>query len=95
MIHALRLRPEAETDLRAAHQWYEGRRAGLGDEFLVEIDRSLTRIQATPVFYSETHKNVRRALVQRFPYGIFYLIEAETVVVLAVLHQARSPELWP
>lgn len=90
-----RLRPEAEADLREASEWYDGRKVGLGNEFLAEVERSLTLIQENPRLCSEIHRNVRRALLRRFPYGLFYLLEAETVVVLAVLHQARSPDLCP
>jgi len=38
---------------------------------------------------------VRRAIVSRFPFSIFYLIEPRRVVVLRVLHTARDPKLWP
>jgi toxin ParE1/3/4 len=48
MSLGLRLRPEAEADLREASLWYDGRRVGLGDEFLIEIERSLTLIQENP-----------------------------------------------
>jgi plasmid stabilization system protein ParE len=95
MSLGLRLRPEAEADLREASEWYDGRRAGLGGEFLAEVERSLTLIQESPNLFAEVHKNVRRALVKRFPYGVFYLAQPDGVIVLAVLHQARSPELWP
>ena len=95
MSLGLRLRPEAEADLREASEWYDGRRAGLGGEFLAEVERSLMLIQESPSLFAEVHKNVRRALVKRFPYGVFYLTQPGGVIVLAVLHQARSPELWP
>lgn len=95
MTVGLRIRPEAEADLREASGWYEGRRARLGDEFLLEAERCLPLIQENPRLFAELHRSVRRALLKRFPYGIFYVLEQETAIVLAVLHQARSPELWP
>ena len=95
MSLGLRLRPEAEADLQEASGWYDDQKDGLGDEFLAEVERSLALIQDNPRLHAEIHKNVRRALLRRFPYGLFYLIEAEAVVVLAVLHHSRSPNLWP
>jgi toxin ParE1/3/4 len=95
MSVGLRIRPEAEADLLEASGWYEGRRAGLGDEFLLEADRCLTLIQENPRLCAEIHRSVRRALLKRFPYGVFYILEQDTAIVLAVLHQTRSPELWP
>jgi len=95
MSVGLRIRPQAEADLREAFRWYEERHAGLGVEFLLEAERCITLIQESPRLFAEIHQSVRRALLKRFPYGIFYILEQETPIVLAVLHQARSPELWP
>jgi plasmid stabilization system protein ParE len=95
MSAGLRLRPEAEADLQEASRWYESQRIGLGDEFLLEVEQGLTRIQETPRLYTEIHGNVRRSLLRRFPYGIFYIVVEDTVVVLAILHQARNPDRWP
>jgi plasmid stabilization system protein ParE len=95
MSPGLRLRPEAEVDLQEAFRWYEGRQSGLGDEFIGEAERCFALIQDNPRLHAEIHKFVRRALLKRFPYGVFYLVDVEAVVILAVLHQARSPELWP
>jgi plasmid stabilization system protein ParE len=78
MIPQIRLRPEAEADLLAAFQWYEIHLKGLGDEFLQEVDRSLNLIQEQPQSYPVLHRDIRRALIRRFPYGVFYLVERET-----------------
>jgi plasmid stabilization system protein ParE len=37
---------------------------------------------------------VRRALTRRFPYAIFYLVDEEQVVVIAVFHSSRDPKEW-
>jgi plasmid stabilization system protein ParE len=95
MSVGLRLRPEAEADLREAFRWYEERQPGLGDQFILECDRSFALAQENPKLFLEIHHHVRRVLIKRFPYGVFYLVKADEVIVLAVLHQARSPDLWP
>lgn len=95
MSVGLRIRHEAETDLRDASAWDEGQRTGLGDEFLLEAERCLALIQENPRLFAEIHQSVRRALLKRFPYGVFYILEQESAIVLAVLHQARNPEFWP
>jgi hypothetical protein len=42
---------------------------------------------------------VRRIVLTRFPYLLFYLFERESdsaeVVVLAFTHERRSPDRWP
>jgi plasmid stabilization system protein ParE len=82
-------------DLAAAYGWYEGQRAGLGEDFLAEIEESLDTIERFPEMFAQVHGEVRRAMVSRFPYAVFYRIEREQVVVLTVLHTARDPRLWP
>ncbi|WP_025322484.1 type II toxin-antitoxin system RelE/ParE family toxin [Deferrisoma camini] len=89
----LRIQSEAEKDLATAYDWYEARQPGLGAEFLAEIDAVLSRIGEAPTRYPVVHRGVRRALARRFPYGVFYLIAPDAVVVIAVLHAARDPAL--
>ena len=93
MTYHLLIRPEAEADLSAAYRWYEDRDAGLGEEFLRAVEASLLGIQKNPQTFQKLHKEVRRALTRRFPYGIFYLVENDTIVVLAVLHGRRNPAI--
>jgi len=45
--------------------------------------------------FARVHGEVRRAVVSRFPYAVFYRVEPKRVVVLAVLHMAGDPKLWP
>jgi plasmid stabilization system protein ParE len=91
----LRFRPEVAADLRAARSWYDARRVGLGDEFMVAVDRLLARIDARPDEFPRVKADTRRALLRRFPYAIFFTVEKKDRVVLAVLHQAASPKRWP
>jgi plasmid stabilization system protein ParE len=67
------IRPEAEGDLEEAHDWYERKRAGLGDEFLLSFEEALHRVLRNPMMHAPIYKSLRRTFVRRFPYGIFYL----------------------
>lgn len=88
------IRPEAEADLLGAYRWYNDQVRGLGEEFLAEVDRGLELIRDNPESCRKLHRNFRRGLIRRFPYGIFYVARDESVVVFAVLHSARDPQLW-
>jgi plasmid stabilization system protein ParE len=88
-------RRKVGRDLAGAYGWYEGQRAGLGEEFLGAVDASLDAIQEFPEMYARVHGEVRRAVVSRFPYAVFYRVEPKRVVVLAVLHMASDPKFWP
>ncbi len=94
MKKALIIRPEAEADVAEAYAWYEERVPGLGPNFLLRLDAALSSIQRDPKMYPIVHENVRRCLIHRFPYGIFYVFESNRIVILAVLHAKRDPRAW-
>ena len=88
------VRPEAEADIGDAYKWYESQRKGLGESFLLCIEESLARISRKPSIYRLVHENVRRILIHRFPFGIFFVEEDDRVVIIAVLHARRNPKAW-
>ncbi len=94
MSYSLLLRPEAQADLDEAYYWYEQRHEGLGADFLLCVEEGLERIRRTPELYPLVHKELRRMLIRRFPYGLFYLVEEEMIVVVAVFHASRDPKQW-
>jgi len=94
MIHELIIRPEAETDIAEAFDWYESHVPALGSEFLLVLDALLSSILRDPLLYPEVYRNIRRALTRRFPYAVFFLTEKTKVVVLSVFHVKRSPRIW-
>ena len=92
--YRLEATPAVELDIEAAFEWYEGEEAGLGFQFLDELRDSYVRILDHPFGYQDLRSGVRRALTRRFPYSIYFSVEADAIVVLAVLHSARDPEEW-
>jgi plasmid stabilization system protein ParE len=74
--------------------WYEGQRAGLGHELVGCVDAAIARAARSPDLDAPVHGDVRRILVRRFPYAVFYFVEGETIVVLAVAHASREPGFW-
>lgn len=94
MSQRLILRPEAEKDIAEAAAWYDQQRPGLSLQFRAALDNTFASIEQHPRLYSQVYRSLRRALVRRFPYGVFYTPRVEELVVVAVLHTARSPRLW-
>jgi plasmid stabilization system protein ParE len=94
MSYKLILRQEAERDLIEAYEWYEEKVPGLGTDFLAVIERTLESIQENPARFPVIYRYVRRALMRRFPYGIFYFLEGENIIVLGVMHTGRNPAKW-
>ncbi len=94
MIERIVFRPEAEFDVAEAYDWYEEQVEGLGEEFLRAVEACLAAIQRNPIVYPQVHRQVRRALLRKFPYCIFYLSEAQVVIVIACFHARRQPKQW-
>jgi plasmid stabilization system protein ParE len=96
---ALRILREAEDDVAGAAQWYEQQRSGLGDDFLAAVADGFRAIERTPQGFSRAtpalpDREVRRHVLARFPYSVFYEVCPDEVVVLAVAHAKRRPGLW-
>ncbi|MEE8587437.1 MAG: type II toxin-antitoxin system RelE/ParE family toxin [Acidobacteriota bacterium] len=94
MTYQLLIRGRAKADVSAAARWYELQRRGLGHEFVAEVDAALNRLAQNPLQYQALYRQARRVIVQRFPYGIFYRIEADKIVVFCVIDLRRNPSTW-
>ena len=90
----IRLRPGVATDLSTAANWYNNERPGLGDEFVQAAYDAFDVIAERPLSFPVVRGNAHRALLKRFPYAIYFRVEHETVVVLVVIHTARSASVW-
>jgi plasmid stabilization system protein ParE len=95
MTRPLVVRRRAQNHIRAAYQWYESQRAGLGGEFLAALGEKFEHLRTFPEGGAVVYRNVRRAVVSRFPFLVFYVTGPKQTSVLAVLHHARSPATWP
>ena len=91
--------PQAELEAAEAATWYDDQRFGLGEEFLADLGFALDRIRdaprshATAEFYRGPHE-VRRYLLQRFPYVVLFRCRGGEVLILAVSHVRRNPAYW-
>lgn len=94
MSYRLVVRPKAEADILRAYRWYESEFEGLGMQFIESLDDGLERISENPLHYAEIAGGVRRKLLNKFPFGLFYIFENKEVRVLAVLQHVQNPEIW-
>jgi plasmid stabilization system protein ParE len=90
----VRLTPEAEADLDEVFAWYSERGAELGVQFLAAFADVLRRIDQFPQSAPDVHQGIRRLLLHRFPYCVFYFLEPAGPVVLGCLHASRDPRVW-
>ncbi len=93
----IRYRAEARAELQAAAEWYEDRRANLGQDFLAEIKRAENVIAERPNVWPRwpgTAGDIRRFMLVRFPYSLAYRQVGDDIAVIAVAHQHRAPFYW-
>ncbi len=88
------LLPLAQLELDEAFAWYEEQVVGLGYEFLDEFDQTVRLIVSFPEMAEIIEVEARRRLLNRFPYGVIYGIDGNTVVIIAITHLKRKPGYW-
>jgi len=94
-VKHLVVRPAAAADIDDAYQWYELQQPGLGDEFLGALRSARDRIMEHPEAYPAVHRATRRFLIpERFPYGLYYRVYEQAIVVVACMHVRRDPRQW-
>ena len=81
----------AQLELDESVSWYEDRRVGLGGEFRNEIEKHLQRIANQPQQFRQIRGQVRRVVLRRFPYSIYFLPKVDRIIVLAIFHAHRAP----
>lgn len=89
-----RLLSTAEIELQEAIKFYEAAEQGLGARFLEEVEASLARIEAHPLAWTPLSPRTRRCRTHRFPYGLFYQVRDDEIVVLSVMDLRRDPKRW-
>jgi toxin ParE1/3/4 len=86
--------PAAEADLAEAKAWYEKNRRGWSERFRMRVEEAFERIGRIPELHAEIYKSVRRTFINQFPYAVFYRVEENRIVVVAVMHTRRNPRRW-
>ncbi|MGH9875272.1 MAG: type II toxin-antitoxin system RelE/ParE family toxin [Pyrinomonadaceae bacterium] len=90
----IRFTPDADAEVAEARQWYAHQREDLDIEFMECIDEALSGVVRNPHLYPIVYRNLRRAVLRRFPFAVFYEVMADEIQVIAVFHSRRDPEIW-
>jgi len=83
---------EAAADLEEARKWYEDVRPEIGERFALAVDSAIRAISTNPLQFPAVYRDRRRAGVRRFPYGIFFEVQEQRIVVIACFHGRRNPK---
>ncbi|WP_123590863.1 type II toxin-antitoxin system RelE/ParE family toxin [Salinisphaera orenii] len=95
MSYSVYVRGAAERDVAEAQRWYEQQQAGLAAEFNAEFGSTLDRLADTPFLYPQRYREIRRAVLRRFPFLVWYRVEGAKITVLACTHGKANPSELP
>jgi len=84
----------AEQELYASQEYYEEQQTHLGNKFKSEVYNSLKRIQKFPNMFVKVKKDIRKCIINKFPFNILYSIEDDYILVIAIAHHHRYPDYW-
>jgi len=90
----VRFTSAAERELKEAIQFYEAAENGLGSRFLDEVEAAVARIVTHPSAWAAMSSRTRRCRTSRFPYGLFYQIRTEEILIVSVMDLRRDPRRW-
>jgi toxin ParE1/3/4 len=90
----VRFTPEAEEDLAEAQRWYRRRGTNVTRSFRQAVEAGLDLIERYPEGHPLVYRDVRRVLLRRFPYSLFFVVDGEIAVVIGCFHSARDPKTW-
>ena len=94
MTRKLVFRRVADAEFNEAALWYERQRDGLGLDLIEQVQNVIDRIAEDPLRYPIILRDIREAIVSRFPFAVYYHVKTDRIVILAVFHCSRDPSIW-
>ena len=86
--------PEALEEYLNAVSYYAKISTQLAESFIKSVESGINNICEHPKTWLIVEDDVRRCLINRFPFGIYYCIEDNIIVIYAVMHMSRHPDYW-
>ncbi len=94
MKKRVRFLPEAKAEFDEAADWYEARQRRLGRDFIGKVREVIKRITSQPRLFATVYGQIRQTLIERFPYSVLYQEDNHEIIVIAVFHTSRNPDVW-
>jgi len=89
-----RLDPAARDEYREAAERYLKESPRIAAAFVEQIEAAIRQVRDNPTIWRVLEDDVRRCLVRRFPFGIYYTVEKGEIIVWAIMHLHRQPGYW-
>lgn len=86
--------PFAEIDIKDTTAYYREQSKGLVEDFINTIDSSFKEILRNPEAFPIAKYDIRKFVVSKFPFCIYYINDVDTLYILAIFHDKRNPKDW-
>jgi hypothetical protein len=93
-MNHIKISSDAKKDIEESAKFYERLREGLGIDFLDKFEEALERINHNHEQFPKIYKDVRKALVDLYPFLILFIVKIDMIIVFAVFHTSRKPGIW-
>ncbi|CAN5372677.1 hypothetical protein BH11PSE9_BH11PSE9_36340 [soil metagenome] len=94
MAFAVEVSPGAQRDARGAYEWYRERSTKAADSFRTELLKAFELISENPAAWSAVSGNIRRFVLKRYPYTVYFEFDGSVVWILAIGHHRQRPHVW-
>jgi len=95
MRFTFEIRPAAEFEFDEASDWYNLQNPSARDRFVLSVDAMISAITKRPLTFPVVEGNkIRRAVINGFPYSIYFVLDGDHIVILSIFHNSRNPIVW-
>lgn len=94
MRYKIQVDEDAFQDIIDASLWYEEQSIGLGKRFRVQVMKQISGLKKNPLIFAVRYSDVFCVRVDKFPFLIHYIVEANCVYIYSVFHTSRNPRIW-
>ncbi len=92
--YSIEISDEAELDFDKSYNYYYEENPKVADSFFRSINLAFKNIKKTPKSFPLTHKDIRKYIVKKFPFVVYFRIVDSLIQVIAIFHTSRNPEIW-
>ncbi len=92
--YEIELSESAEKDFESSYKYYEAESPKVAEKFLKTVDKQIERISKNPDSYPVVHKDIRKSVIKRFPFLIYFQIKLAIIQIIGIFHTSRNPEIW-
>jgi plasmid stabilization system protein ParE len=82
---------KAYNEIELSQNYYNLQKNNLGNEFKNDVKHLILNILEFPNLYPTIKNDIKRCLLHKFPYSIFYAIRNDKIIILSVAHQNKKP----